>query len=314
MYGNHIFKIQRLFLSMFTTAVNQQLSLPEFSQLGYAVYLKREDLMFPLASGNKWRKLAYNIEAFKQAKAKKIVTFGGAFSNHLAAVSAVANKENIATIGVVRGDELVHKPLNPTLTKCKQNGMQLVFVSREEYTLKERGDTVKALQRTHGKLYVLPEGGTNALAVKGCAEILSPKDAVFDTICCAVGTGGTLAGLATSAASHQKIVGFQMVDDAAIPERIRTFAKRENWSLVQHASYRGYAQADAQLVAFATNVFRQTGILLDPIYTAPMLYQLVQMIKDKTWNFGTKLLLIHTGGTQGIAGFNSRHDLQWPEP
>ena len=298
---------------MLLKAKNQPLYLPEFSQHGFSVHIKREDRLHPFASGNKWRKLVYNIEAFQQSKAIALLTFGGAYSNHLAAVAAMANHKNITAIGIVRGDELAHKPLNPTLEKCQQNGMQLVFVSREEYALKEQGSTVKSLQQTHGEMYVLPEGGTNALAVKGCEEILTPDDDVFDVVCCAVGTGGTLAGLANSAADHQHLVGFQMVNDVTIPERIRTFVARENWSLVQYANYRGYAQADAELVAFATRILQQTGVLLDPIYTAPMLFQLVQMIKDNTWTFGTKLLLIHTGGTQGIAGFNSRHGLQWPE-
>ncbi len=291
-------------------AINQPLILPEFSQHGFSVHIKREDMLHPLASGNKWRKLKYNIEAFKQSGAKALLTFGGAYSNHLAAVAAWCAQENISCIGIVRGDELAHKPLNPTLEKCQQNGMQLVFVSRAEYAQKEQGKTVHELQRTH-VLYLLPEGGTNALAVKGCTEILTPEDANFDAVCCAVGTGGTLAGLANSAAD-QHIIGFQLVKDATIPARIRTFATRENWSLVQHAAYKGYAQADAQLVAFATYVLQQTGILLDPIYTAPMLFQLVQMIRDNTWTFGTKILLIHTGGTQAIEGFNSKYARQWP--
>jgi len=308
-----ILQKQNLFLNMHLKAINQQLELPEFLENGFSVFIKREDVLHPLASGNKWRKLYYNIRAFKDSKAKAILTFGGAYSNHLIAVAAMAKQKNISAIGIVRGDELAYKPLNPTLAGCQQNGMQLVFVSREEYAQKDAGKTVKALQQTHGALYVLPEGGTNNLAVKGCMEILSEEDAVFDTIGCAVGTGGTLAGLAASAIDHQSVVGFQMVNDATIPERIRTFASRENWSLVQHATYRGYAQADTRLVAFATVVLQQTGVLLDPIYTAPMLFQLVQMIKDNTWKFGSNILLIHTGGLQAIAGFNSRYDLQWPE-
>lgn len=298
---------------MLLKAKNQPLYLPEFAEYGFSVHIKREDVLHPLASGNKWRKLKYNIEAFQQSKTKVLLTFGGAYSNHLAAVAAMSKHKNIPVIGVVRGDELKHKALNSTLQKCQQNGMQLVFVSREEYALKEHGSAVKSLQKTLGELYILPEGGTNKLAVKGCEEILTSVDDEFDVVCCAVGTGGTLAGLANSAADHQHLVGFQMVKDTTITERIRTFVTRENWSLVQHASYHGYAQADAQLVAFATMVLQQTSVLLDPIYTAPMLFQLVQMIKENTWTFGTKLLLIHTGGTQGITGFNSRHGLQWPD-
>ena len=297
----------------FSPAINQELDLAPFAATTISVHLKREDLVFPNASGNKWRKLKYNLAAFKASNASALLTFGGAFSNHLAAVAAVCAQNRIASIGIVRGVELAHMPLNPTLTRCRENGMQLIFVSREEYRQKEQGNTVIAMQKKHGGLFVLPEGGTNDLAVKGCSEILTPEDAVFDTVCCAVGTGGTLAGLAVSCKAHQHVVGFQVVKDASIPDRIRTFAPKDNWTLVQHPVHRGYAQVSKPLFAFARDVLKQSGVLLDPIYTAPMLFQLVQMIKENTWTFGTNLLLIHTGGTQGIAGFNSRHGLQWPE-
>ncbi len=296
----------------FPIATNQIMALPQFAAADISVYLKREDLVFPLASGNKWRKLKYNLRAFQESNASVLLTFGGAFSNHLAAVAAMGARYGIVTIGIVRGAELAHKPLNPTLATCQQNGMQLSFVSREEYHQKELGDTVLALQKTHGTLYILPEGGTNALAVKGCAEILTSEDAAFDTIGCAVGTGGTLAGLANSCKTHQHVVGFQVVKDVSITARIRTFAPSNNWTLVQHPIHRGYAQVSKPLASFAEIVLQQTGVLLDPIYTAPMLFQLVQMIKDDTWTFGKKILLIHTGGTQGIIGFNSRSTLQWP--
>lgn len=302
-----------LFLKMeFPIATNQIIALSEFAAADISVYLKREDLVFPLASGNKWRKLKYNLRAFQESNASVLLTFGGAFSNHLAAVAAMGARYGIVTIGIVRGAELAHKPLNPTLATCQQNGMLLSFVSREEYHQKELGDTVLALQKTHGVLYILPEGGTNVLAVKGCAEILTSEDAAFDTIGCAVGTGGTLAGLANSCKTHQHVVGFQVVKDVSITARIRTFAPSNNWTLVQHLLHRGYAQVSKPLVSFADDVLQQTGVLLDPIYTAPMLFQLVQMIKDDTWTFGKKILLIHTGGTQGIIGFNSRSTLQWP--
>lgn len=297
----------------FPNALNQKVTLDIFSKNDISVHIKREDLVFPMASGNKWRKLKYNLNSFGITDSKIILTFGGAFSNHLAAVAALCAKHNIPTIGVVRGEELQHKPLNPTLGQCAQNGMQLQFVSRTEYGQKEYGDTVQKLIQTHRDVCILPEGGTNALAVKGCEEILTPQDEMFDVICCAVGTGGTLSGLSNAAKKHQRVIGFQVVKDTTIPTRIRTFAKYDNWVLVQHPVHIGYAQVSKSLVAFANEVLQETGILLDPIYTAPMLFQLVHMIKDNTWNFGTNVLLIHTGGIQGIPGFNSKSDIQWPE-
>ena len=294
------------------TAINEYVPLPEFEEKGVSVYLKREDLVFPLASGNKWRKLKYNFKALKTSSATGMLTFGGAYSNHLAAAAALAAQEQIPIVGIVRGEELATKPLNPTLSQCQAKGMQLVFVSRAEYKLKEHGEKARQLVTTKN-LLVVPEGGTNKLAVKGCMEILTNDDIRFDVVGCAVGTGGTLAGLAVSAAAHQKVVGFQMVDDATIPDRIRTFVSRDNWELIRHPSYAGYANIDKRLVAFANELIEKTGVLLDPIYTAPMLFQLVQMIKDNTWTFGTNILLIHTGGTQGIAGYNYQYQAQWPE-
>ena len=294
-------------------AINEYLPLPEFEEKGVSVYLKREDLVFPLASGNKWRKLKYNFKALKASSAKGMLTFGGAFSNHLAAAAALAAQEQIPIVGIVRGEELANKPLNPTLMQCQANGMQLVFVTRAEYKLKALGETVSQLVAAKN-LFLVPEGGTNKLAIKGCMEILAKNDVRFDVIGCAVGSGGTLAGLAASAVAHQKVVGFQMVDDATIPDRIRTFVASDNWELIRHPSYAGYANADKRLVTFAYELNKKTGVLLDPIYTTPMLFQLVQMIKDNTWSFGKNILLIHTGGTQGIAGYNYQYQAQWPEP
>jgi 1-aminocyclopropane-1-carboxylate deaminase len=296
----------------FSEAINEELLLPEFEKNGFSVAIKREDLVFPFASGNKWRKLKYNLQAFKSSSFDGILSFGGAYSNHLSATAALTALEQIPSIGIVRGDELEHKPLNPTLAQCQANGMLLVFVSRNEYALKEQGQTAQNLLKSQ-TLYVLPEGGSNALAVKGCTEILSPADLGYDVVGCAVGTGGTLAGLATAAFPHQQVVGFQCANDAMIPERIRTFVSRENWILLQSPVDRRYGQVGEPLVAFAKKVLDKTGVLLDPIYTAPMLFQLVQMIENNTWKFGTKILLIHTGGTQGIAGFNAQKNNQWPE-
>ncbi len=299
--------------TQFPIAFNQPLKLPIFEQYGYRVSVKREDLVFPLASGNKWRKLKYNMEAFHSSTATAILTFGGAFSNHLSATAALCAQENSNCFGIVRGNELQEKPLNPTLKQCHRDGMELVFVSREEYALKEEGQSVKALASKED-VFILPEGGTNELAVLGCKEILSPSDDSYDAIVCAVGTGGTLAGLALTAAPNQKVVGFQVVKDASITDRIRTFATNNRWVVLPQWSQRKYAQVDTSLVDFAQHVLRQTGVLLDPVYTAPTLQQLVHMIKNKKWTFGKNILLIHTGGTQGIAGFNTQKQLQWPEP
>ena len=165
--------------------------------------------------------------------------------------------------------------------------------------------------------YLIPEGGTNALAVNGCSEILTSADKEFDTIAVAVGTGGTMAGLIQSTSDHQHIVGFQVVKDIEIPSRIRTFVSNDRWSLVPTYDEVGYAKTPKVLIDFAHSVSGQTGVILDPLYTAPMLWHLIKKKKENTWNFGNRLLMIHTGGHQSIKGINQHlaqrgSSLHWP--
>ncbi|MGB3757174.1 MAG: pyridoxal-phosphate dependent enzyme, partial [Rivularia sp. (in: cyanobacteria)] len=166
------------------------------TQRGIRLFVKRDDLIHPQVSGNKWRKLKYNLQAAKQQQQKRLLTFGGAYSNHIAATAAAGKMFGFETIGVIRG-ELI-KPLNPTLHLAQQQGMQLVFVGRKEYR-QEKELIATGLQDELGKCYVIPEGGSNTLAVKGCAEIVAEVreqlDGVPDYFCVSSGTGGTAAGL-----------------------------------------------------------------------------------------------------------------------
>ena len=191
-----------------------KIDLPLLKEKGIQLAFKREELLFPGISGNKYRKLKYNIQAAKAAKQHTLLTFGGAFSNHIAAVAYAGKIHGFKTIGIIRGEELAGQPLNPTLERAKLNGMFFHFVSREVYREKHRPQFVAKLQETFGHFYLIPEGGTNALAVKGCAEILQELDAKYTHICVAVGTGGTLSGLAEAAFEHQEILGFPALKGA----------------------------------------------------------------------------------------------------
>ena len=195
--------------------------------------IKREDLIHPFVSWNKFRKLKYNLLQAKAEKQKTLLTFGGAFSNHIAAVAYAGKEQGFKTIGIIRGDELGDKiEENPTLKFAQENGMQLEFVSREDYRLKSEKSFIEKLKNKFGDFYLVPEGGTNELAVKGCEEILTEEDVAFNYVCCAVGTGGTISGLINSSAENQKILGFPALKGDFLQDEIRIFAKQDNWNLI----------------------------------------------------------------------------------
>ncbi|MCB0486532.1 MAG: pyridoxal-phosphate dependent enzyme, partial [Flavobacteriaceae bacterium] len=184
--------------------------------------IKREDKLHEHISGNKYRKLKYNLIAAKEKGYTKLLTFGGAYSNHITATAAAGSEYGFETIGIIRGDELADKiDENPTLRFAKKCGMQFKFVTREHYRIKTSEEFINSLYNEFGNIYILPEGGTNNLAVKGCEEILTEEDAEFDYVCTAVGTGGTIAGLINSAKAHQKIVGFPALKGEFLTKEIK---------------------------------------------------------------------------------------------
>ena len=269
------------------------------------VFIKREDLIHPFVSGNKFRKLKHNLLQAKKEDQNILLTFGGAFSNHIAAVAIAGKLEGFKTIGIIRGDELVTKiDKNPTLRFAKENGMQLDFVSREEYSNKTNANFLETLKLKFGSFYLIPEGGTNTLAVKGCEEILTKEDAVFDYICCAVGTGGTISGIINSAQANQKVLGFPALKGDFLQNEIRNFAQHDNWQLITDYHFGGYGKINEELVLFLNQFLQKTKILLDPIYTGKMVFGVMNLMQDNYFPSNSKILIIHTGGIQGIAGMN----------
>ena len=296
------------------TAQYTKIDLPLLSEKGIQLAFKREELLFPGISGNKYRKLKYNIQAAKAAKQHTLLTFGGAFSNHIAAVAYAGAVNGFKTIGVIRGEELASLPLNPTLEKAKSHGMSFHFVTREAYREKHRPQFVAKLQETFGHFYLIPEGGTNALAVKGCREILHELDTKFTHISVAVGTGGTLSGLAEAAFDHQEILGFPALKGAFLQKDICNFTQQNNWSLFESYHFGGYAKVTPTLVNFANQFNMDTGIVLDPIYTAKMVFGVMNLIANDYFESGAHILMIHTGGLQAIEGMNEklqRQGIKW---
>lgn len=272
---------------------------------GITLAIKREDLIHPFVSGNKYRKLKYNVAEALTLRQQPLLTFGGAFSNHIAAVAAAGKEHGLETIGVIRGDELAHGVSNnPTLKFAMDCGMQLEFVSREAYRHKGEPAFIEKLQRKFGNHYLLPEGGTNDLAVKGCEEILTADDAIFDFICCAVGTGGTISGLINSAKPCQQVLGFPAVKGDFLRQEIHKFAKPDNWKLISDYQFGGYAKVNEELICFLNHFYLENGVPLDPVYTGKMVFGVMDLIQKGYFPSGSKILMIHTGGLQGISGMN----------
>ncbi|NNL09362.1 MAG: 1-aminocyclopropane-1-carboxylate deaminase/D-cysteine desulfhydrase [Croceitalea sp.] len=284
---------------------NQSIDLPLLKEKGIVLHIKREDTLHPYISGNKYRKLKYNIlEALKLGH-HTMLTFGGAYSNHIAATAYACKEAGLKSIGIIRGEELLDKwQENPTLDKAKENGMQFLFINREQYRLRNTAPFLKQLEKQFGKTFVLPEGGTNELAIKGCEEILNSDDEKFDLIATCVGTGGTIAGLINSSKAHQKVLGFQSVGGDFLFNDIRKFVKKENWSLIAKYDFGGYARVTPELIEFINTFRANTNVPLDPIYTGKLIYGILDMIAKDAFKPETKILAIHTGGLQGIQGMN----------
>jgi 1-aminocyclopropane-1-carboxylate deaminase len=268
--------------------------------------IRREDLIHPFISGNKFRKLKYNLIQAKAENQETLLTFGGAFSNHIAAAAYGGAAYGFKTIGVIRGDELESQILiNPTLKFAQECGMKFKFITRESYRHKTEDDFIAKLKGEFGDFYYVPEGGTNAYAIKGCQEILSEDDSQYDFVCSSVGTGGTISGLINSILPHQKVLGFPALKGDFLNDEIRKFAVNENWQLITDYHFGGYGKVNQDLIAFINRFYQENQIPLDPIYTGKMVFGVVDLIEKKYFKENSKILLIHTGGLQGIKGMNS---------
>lgn len=278
-----------------------------YKNISNNLFIKREDLIHPLISGNKYRKLKYNLQEAQIQKKNTLITFGGAFSNHILAVAALGFENNLKTVGIIRGEELSSKiNENPTLKKASQLGMQFEFVSREMYRNKSAADFLFSWNEKYENAYVIPEGGTNELAVKGCEEVLLDTDSIFDYICCCVGTGGTISGIINSSKPNQKILGFPALKGGFISKDISNFAKQSNWDLQSDYHFGGYGKISDELIRFLNDFYTETTIPLDPIYTGKMVFGIVDLYQKNYFSEKDKVLIIHTGGLQGIAGMNQK--------
>lgn len=268
------------------------------------LFIKREDLIHPQISGNKYWKLFFNVNNYLDRKPDKpyIITFGGAFSNHIAAVSAVGHLAGIPTLGLIRGEELRDKWRdNPTLLFAKRNGMNLQFVTREEYRHKDK--LTGFLQNEFPDALIVPEGGTNEDAVAGVKMMLNDETKDFDYLCTAVGTGGTIAGISKYSEDNQNVIGFKVVDDDSLENKIMELTLKKNFSLID-SSFGGYGKIKDENIRFINDFKEKYNIPLEPIYTGKMMQKIFELIEGGFFPEDSKVLCFHTGGLQGIEGAN----------
>ncbi len=288
----------------------QAIDLTVCAQKGLRLFVKREDLVHPLLSGNKWYKLKYNLLEAKARNKDTLLTFGGAYSNHIYATSAAAHIHGMKSIGIIRGEE--HLPLNPTLQQAQRFGMQLHYLDRSRYRNKESPELMKELTDSHGDFYPIPEGGTNALAIKGTREIVKGHEEDFDYWCLPVGTGGTIAGIVNGLNGRGQVIGFSALKGDFLHGEVQELLNRHgggelsNWSIGHDYHFGGYAKVKPPLVKFMDDFKEETGIPLEPIYTGKMMYGVLDLIAQGHFRRGSRILAIHTGGLQGLDGFRER--------
>lgn len=269
---------------------------------GINLFIKRDDLIHPEISGNKWRKLKYNIQQAKAEQKNTLLTFGGAFSNHITAVASAGKHLNFNTIGIIRGEE--YSPLNASLQFAQDCGMQLIYVSRDKY--KTKIVDLEDLNLYQDELFIIPEGGANALGVKGCSELVDEIDIDFDCICCACGTGTTIAGIATQLASHQQAIGFPVLKNGHfLADEIRKMTTA-NVQLVTDYHFGGYAKTTQELIQFIKDFYKEQNILLDYVYTGKLLYGIMDLIKKNYFEKKSTVIAVHTGGVMNANVFKKQ--------
>ena len=289
----------------------QAVDLPLLRRKNISLVVKRLDKIHPEIQGNKWFKLKYNIEEAVKQRHRQVLTFGGAYSNHIHATAAAARHMGLDAIGVIRGEEIM--PLNPTLSDAQAAGMKLHYLSRTAYRNKNSSDIINALKAMFGDFFLIPEGGTNALAIQGTKEILEEQDTNFDFICTSVGTGGTVAGLLATANSSQSVLGFSSLKGDFIQLDIEALLDEFNISpicqhkIITNYHFGGYGKHTPELVEFMHTFKRDTGIPLDPIYTGKMMFGLLDLVDKGKIRGGSQVLALHSGGLQGVRGFNLQH-------
>jgi 1-aminocyclopropane-1-carboxylate deaminase len=285
-----------------------------FSRNGLRLFVKRDDLLHPHVSGNKWRKLKHNLLEAQQLGLGRLITFGGAYSNHIAAVAAAGLEFGFSTLGVISGEE--NGVVNPTLGFAKECGMELLFTSRTNMRNYSDTELLHHLEIDPAGAFILPQGGANCLALAGCREVVTETTAQVghcpDFFITACGTGTTLAGIVTGLEKDCQAIGVSVLKGDFLQNEVEKLltacAKNssQDWQMLHDFHFGGYAKWQPELIAFINDFKQKTGIPLDPIYTGKAFFAAMQLAESGFFPEGACIVLVHTGGLQGIAGFNER--------
>jgi 1-aminocyclopropane-1-carboxylate deaminase len=283
---------------------------PVLDEYEVKLYVKRDDLIHPQISGNKWRKLKYNLDEAHLQGRDTLLTFGGAYSNHIYATAAAGKIFGFNTIGIIRGEE--HLPLNDVLSFATSCGMRLRYLDRTSYRNKMDGGLLERLRDEFGDFYLVPEGGTNCLAVRGCSEIIQEISIQYDYLCCPVGTGGTLAGLVIGLKGQSHAIGFSALKGGSfLNDDVRRLIQEcsgtsyENWIVDTDHHFGGFAKSRPVLLEFIERFYQQHGITLDPVYTGKMMFGVFDLVKTQTIPPRATVVALHTGRSNVSAGASS---------
>ncbi len=290
---------------------------PILEQAGVQLDVLRLDQIHPQVSGNKLFKLSKNIEAARQLGCDRLLSFGGAYSNHIHALAWTGNELGLGTIGIIRGEKPAN--LSPTLIDAQNWNMELCFVSRTEYRQRADKDYLDSLLKRFPNAYLIPEGGGNRLGVEGCQEIVSclkeKTNTSYDLICCAVGTGSTLAGIASTLEQGERAMGVAVLKaGASIDQAVNSYLSvmtdhpsgGQNWSINHDYHFGGYAKFDTKLAKFIDHFIKTQAIPIEPVYTGKLFYAIYDLVRQGCYPKGSRLLAIHTGGLQGLRGTQER--------
>lgn len=286
----------------------QDIPIDKISFQGHQIEMLRLDLAYPEVQGNKHFKLKYNLEEAENQKQTTLLTFGGAFSNHLHAVATVGGLKGFKTIGVVRGEDDSN---NPTYKYVRSKNMQLHFITRDDYrSLRSGNNLMQSLYEKYGPCYFLPEGGTNQLAIKGCQEVLPKNSNIYNTIFCSVGTGGTISGIISTPGLGAPVIGIsplragdQLTDTV---KQLLGDLPQPEWQINTDYHFGGFAKLNFELMQFIRQFYSDYNILLDPIYTGKMMFGVFDLIKKNKISKDGPVLCVHTGGLQGWDGWHYR--------
>ncbi|MDD5323251.1 MAG: pyridoxal-phosphate dependent enzyme [Methylococcales bacterium] len=297
-----LIKLEKTFKPSILTKIDD----PLLVRYEIELWMKRDDLLHRVISGNKWRKLKYILDNVLSSGADTMISMGGAYSNHLHALAYAGNALGLKTTGLIRGEQ--PETLTPTLRDMQNWGMELKFVSRSDYRLLRQYKRYDDLPGLKPQQYWLPEGGAQALALKGVAELVNEIDVPYNVFCAPCGTGATLAGIIDAVPDQVSVIGFAALKHAGFLQTdVESLLPRfsNNWQINQDYHFGGFAKTSAELMAFIADFGHKTGIPLEPVYTGKMMYALYDLIAKHYFKPGQRIIAVHTGGLQGKRGFTA---------